>query len=285
MEPLTCVTVRVRFQLELHLCLGAGCDCILFAPSFEHIVEMWTELRHSGILDDVARRQSLSSFLGTLDFVSTCWSFSFPDHPHPSVPDAEVQSIHHLAHFDMIVEGIILARITLQIPSAAFANTRDMIVNKFELHICRMSAYLLICFVRRLIVQDNGFIPAFFEVLHLYKTSIFCSPHLQNNGIHRPYALAFLIWRISYRTRGISNSLVCTLGCHLGLHPTMLERLTRTCFTANTPGVAHICNWLDAITRFSILLFIMFSVWAQESKWQYALRPFLNAPWAQDRLS
>ena len=63
---------------------------------------MWTEFRHSGILDDVAWWQSLSSFLGTLLHVglSPFLSILAP------VPDAEVQSIHHLAHFDMMVEAI-----------------------------------------------------------------------------------------------------------------------------------------------------------------------------------
>lgn len=37
----------------------------------------------------------------------------------------------------------------------------------------RSSAYLLLCFLQRLVLQDNGYAPSFFEVLHFYKTSIF----------------------------------------------------------------------------------------------------------------
>ena len=74
---------------------------------------------------------------------------------------------------------------------------------------------------------------------------------------YRPYALVFLIWRVSYSTQDIPNSLVCTLGFRLGLHLTMWERLTRTYFTANTPDVANICSWFEAIARFLNQLFII----------------------------
>ena len=40
---------------------------------------MWSEFRSSGILDDLVRWQSLSTFISSLAFISACWSFVFPE--------------------------------------------------------------------------------------------------------------------------------------------------------------------------------------------------------------
>ena len=48
------------------------------------------------------------------------------------------------------------------------------VANGYELHRCRITSYLLICFLQRLISQNHGYIPPFFEVLHFYKTSLLC---------------------------------------------------------------------------------------------------------------
>ena len=51
---------------------------------------------------------------------------------------------------------------------------RHTVANRYELHRCRITSYLLICFLQRLISQNHGYIPPFFEVLHFYKTSLLC---------------------------------------------------------------------------------------------------------------
>ena len=59
---------------------------------------MWSEFRSSVILDDLARWQSLSTFVSSLAFISACWTFVFPELPRPAVPAHEVASILKLAH-------------------------------------------------------------------------------------------------------------------------------------------------------------------------------------------
>ena len=44
----------------------------------------------------------------------------------------------------------------------------------YEIHRCRCTAYFLISFLQRLISQDHGYFPPFFEVLHFYKASLLC---------------------------------------------------------------------------------------------------------------
>ena len=133
---------------------------------------MWIEFQRCGIFDEVVQWRTLSTFLESLTFVSACWSFCFPEIPRPPVPGYEHEPVQHLAHLDMILEVLTLVRIALQIPTTAVAHTRHAAANRYELHRCRITAYLLICFLQRLVSQDNGYIPPFFEVLHFYKTSL-----------------------------------------------------------------------------------------------------------------
>ena len=141
---------------------------------------MWTEFRPSGILDEVVRWH--------FSFGVYMLVFSFPDEPRPAAPDAEVQSIHHLANLDRIVGALALVRIALQMPSAAFANTRSKTATRFEPHKCWLAADLLLSFAQRLITQDNSYSPAFCEILHPYKPCILfvtlCSFSLRANGIY-----------------------------------------------------------------------------------------------------
>ena len=128
---------------------------------------MWSEFRSGGILDD------LSTFLSSLALISACWNFVFRELPRPAVPAHEVLSILKLAHVDMIIEALTLVRVSLQIPANAFARTSNPTANRYQLHRCQLSAFLLLCFLQRLVLQDNGYIPAFFEVLHFYKAALF----------------------------------------------------------------------------------------------------------------
>ena len=122
---------------------------------------MWSEFRWSGILDDLVRWHSWSTFLSSLAFISACWAFAFPELPRPAVPAHEVASILKLAHIDMILEALTLVRVSLQIPTSAFSSTSNPTANRYELHRCRLSAFLLLCFLQRLVLQDNGYVPAF----------------------------------------------------------------------------------------------------------------------------
>ena len=133
---------------------------------------MWTELQRSGIFDDVAQWHSLSTFLETVTFVSACWRLCFPELPLPAVPPDEYESIHQLPHLDVVLEVLTLVRITLQIPMTAVSHTRHVVAKRYEIYRCRMTAYLLVCFLQRLISQHNGYIPPFLEALHFYKTSL-----------------------------------------------------------------------------------------------------------------
>ena len=74
---------------------------------------MWTELRHSGIFDDVAQWHSLATFLDTLTFFFACWQYCFPGLRPPSVPVDEYESILHLPQLDLILEVLSMVRIAL----------------------------------------------------------------------------------------------------------------------------------------------------------------------------
>ena len=117
---------------------------------------MWSEFRPSGILDDLVRWHSLSTFLSSLAFTSACWAFAFPELPRPAVPAHEVASVLKLAHVDMILEALTLVRVSLQIPTSAFSSTSNPTANRYELHRCRLSVFLLLCFLPRLVLQDMG---------------------------------------------------------------------------------------------------------------------------------
>ena len=133
-------------------------ECMSPPPcSYTKTFIMWTELRHSGIFEDVAQWNSLASFLDL-----------------PSVPLDEYESIQHLPQLDLILEVLTMVRIALHIPMHSMSRSRHTVANRYELHRCRITSYLLIWFLQRLICQNHGYIPPFFEVLHFYKTSLLC---------------------------------------------------------------------------------------------------------------
>ena len=78
----------------------------------------------------------------------------------------EYESILHLPQLDLILEVLTMVRIALQIPM--HSRSRHTVTNRYELHRCRITSYLLICLLLRLISQNHGYIPPFFEVLHYY---------------------------------------------------------------------------------------------------------------------
>ena len=105
---------------------------------------------------------------------STCWQYCFPGLPLPSIPADEYASITQLPWLGLILEVLVVVRIALQIPNHAMSHSQHTVANRYELHRCRCTAYLLISFLQRLISQDHGYFPPFFEVLHFYKTSLLC---------------------------------------------------------------------------------------------------------------
>ena len=50
----------------------------------------------------------------------------------------------------------------------SMSRSRHTVANRYELHRCRITSYLLICFLQRLISQNHGYIPPFKE------TSLLC---------------------------------------------------------------------------------------------------------------
>ena len=110
----------------------------------------------------------------TLTFFSACWQNCFPGLQPPSVPMDEYESIQHLPQLDLILKVLTMVRIALQIPMHSMSRSRHTVANRYELHRCRITSYLLICFLQRLISQNRGYIPPFFEVLHFHKTSLLC---------------------------------------------------------------------------------------------------------------
>ena len=86
----------------------------------------------------------------------------------------EYESIQHLPQLDLILEVLTMVRIALRIPMHSMSRSRHTVANRYELHRCRISSCLLICFLQRLISQNHGYIPPFFEVLHFYNTSLLC---------------------------------------------------------------------------------------------------------------
>ena len=154
-------------------CELLGAHCLLNACR-RHLVAflgcisiMWTELCHSGIFDDVVQWHSLATFLNSLTVFSTCWQYCFPGLPPPSIPMDEYESTQQLPQLDLVC-------IALQIPLHSMSRSSHTMANRYELHKWRNTAQLLICFLQRLISQNHGYIPPFFEVLHFYKTSLLC---------------------------------------------------------------------------------------------------------------
>ena len=161
----------------------------------------------------------------------------------------------------------------------------------------------MISFVQRLISQDHGYFPPFFEVLHFYKTSLLCeimhstfadTRHLRSlrarfpdlydfihdpghhqqpcvyirlSPWHTPYYVGATDQDVLRREHSRSRKFLQLLrGRHAFFEPA-LHYWKRS----NT-------YWLFCAVPVEIKLPVS-SVWVQESKWQYLLRPHLNVPW------
>ena len=253
------------------------------------IFTMLAELRRCGIYDDVAQWQSLDNFLHSLTMFSTCWQYCFPGLPTPSIPADEYESITQLPWLGLILEVLVVVRTALQIPNHAMSHSQHTVANRYELHRCRCTAYLLISFLQRLISQDHGYFPPFFEVLHFYKASLLCeimhstfadTRHLRSLRArfpmrrHPTFPMAHTLLRwcdyqdVLRREHSRSRKFLQLLrGRHAFFEPA-LHYWKRS----NT-------YWLFCAVPVEIKLPVS-SVWVQESKWQYLLRPHLNAPWA-----
>ena len=207
---------------------------------------MLDELRRCGIYDDVAQWQSLDDLLHSLTTFSTCWNYCFPGLPPPSIPVEEYESITQLPWLGLILEVLVVVRIALQIPNCAMSNSHHTVANRYELHRCRCAAYLLISFLQRLISQDHGYFPPFFEVLHFYKTSLLCEIITQLSLTRDIYAHCgrdFLTSTTSYMIQVIINNRASTFDFPHGTHHTMLGRLIRMFYVVNTHAVASFYNY------------------------------------------
>ena len=100
----------------------------------------------------------------------------------------------------------------------------------------------------------------------------------------------------SFTIQVIINNRASTSDFPHGTHLTTLVRLIRMFYDVNTHAVANFYNYFGDVMpssnpRFTtgsdpILTAVpveiklpVSSVWVQEYKWQYLLRPHLNAPW------
>ena len=207
---------------------------------------MLDELRHCGIYDDVAQWQSLDDLLHSFTVFSTCWHYCFPGLPLPSIPIEEYESITQLPWLGLILEVLVVVRMALQIPNRAMSSSNHTVANRYELHRCRCAAYLLISFLQRLITQDHGYFPPFFEVLHFYKTSLLCeimhstfadTRHLRSLRARFPDLYDFI-----YDPGHHQQPCVYIRISPWHTHRTMLGRLIRMYYVVNTHAVANFYN-------------------------------------------
>ena len=264
---------------------------------------MWTELQRSGILDDVVQWHTLSTFLETLTFVSACWGFCFPELPLPTVPPDEYELIQQLPQLHLMLEVLTLVRIALQIPMTAMSHTRHAVANRYEIYRCRITAYLLVCFLQRLISQDHGYLPPFFEVLHFYKTlllrevmySTFADlrhlkslrarlpdlyDFIQDPGHHQQPCVYVRLapWHSPYYIGATDQDVLRREHSRCRKYLQLLRGQHAFFEPALHYWKRSNNYWLFCAIPIEIRL-PTFSVWVQESKWQYTLRPHLNAPW------
>ena len=241
--------------------------------------------------------------MALLGYLSACWRYCFPGLQLPSVPLDEYESIQHLPQLDLILEVLTMVRIALQIPMHSMSRSRHAVANRYELHRCRITSYLLICFLQRLISHHHGYIPPFFEVLHFYKTSLLCevmhstfadTKHLkslrtrfpdpcdfiQDPGHHQQPCVYIRLspWHSPYYIGATEQDVLrrehsrCRKYLQLlrGQHAFFEPALH---YWKRSNNYWLFCAIPVEIKRPSS------SVCIQESKWQYMLRPHLNAPW------
>ena len=195
-----------------------------------------------------------------------------------------------------------LVRIALQIPMTAVSNTQHAVANRYEIHRCRTTAYLLVCFLQRLISQDIGYIPPFLEVLHFYKTSLVREimyssfvdqRHLKSLRARLPDLYDFIQDPAHHQQPCVYVRISPWRGpCYIGATDQDVLRmehsrcrkylqLLRGQHAFFEPALHYWKRannyWLFCAIPIEIRL-PTFSVWAQESKWQYTLRTHLNAP-------
>ena len=150
-----------------------------------------------------------------------------------------------------------MVRIALQIPIHAMSQSYHTVANRYELHRCRCTAYLLISFLQRLISQDYGYVPPFFEVLHFYKTSLLCeimhstfadTRHLRSLRTRFPDLLM-----TSFKIQVTINNHASTSDFFHGTLHTMLVQLIRMFFDENTHAVANFYNYFgDAMPSLNL---------------------------------
>ena len=93
----------------------------------------------------------------------------------PNLDQEGGQPTKGLGHrLGLILEVLVVVWIALQIPIHSMSQSYHTVANRYELHRCRCTAYVLSSFLQRLVSQDYGYVPPFFEVLHFYKTSLLC---------------------------------------------------------------------------------------------------------------
>ena len=161
----------------------------------------------------------------------------------------------------------------------------------------------LICFLQRLISQNHGYIPPFFEVLHFYKTSLLCEvmrptfadmKHLkslrtripdlydfiQDPGHHQQLCVYIRLspWHSPYYIGATEQDVLRRehSRCRKYL------QLLRGQHAFFEPALHYWRRSNNYWLFFAIPVEIKLpssSVWIQESKWQHMLRPHLNAPW------
>ena len=214
----------------------------------------------------------------------------------------EYESIQHLPQLDLILEVLTMVRIALQIPMHSMSRSRHTVANRYELHRCRITSYLLICFLQRLISQNHGYIPPFFEVLRSYKTSLLgevmhstfadmkhlrslrtrfpdLCDFIQDPGHHQQPCVYIRLspWHSPYYIGATEQDVLRREHSRCRKYLQLLRRQHAFFEPALHYWKRSNSYWLFCAIPVEIKLPLS-SAWIQESKWQYMLRPHLNAP-------
>ena len=198
---------------------------------------MLAELRRCGIYDDVAQWHSLDTFPHSLTMFSTCWQYCFPGLPPPAIPIDEYESVGQLPWLGLILEVLVVVRTALQIPIHAMSQSHHTVANRYELHRCRCTAYVLISFlsVSFLKIMDMSHRSSrfFTSTRHLCCAKL-CIPLLQTRDIFAHYGHGFRTSITSFTIQVIINNHAFTSDFLHGTHHTTLVQLIRTFYDENT---------------------------------------------------